>query len=125
MTKASFDVCIAPMTNITLEVNDPGNLTDEEIEKLVNEARERILTSGDDYICLENLESIERYDKETGRKTPIYTVDMLRLTEEQVINLKAVFGNYKEHNAKFPRALKRAEELEKFFHQVTGGKYNP
>ena len=70
-TRVSYDISFSPTTNIEAEVADPLNPTDEEIDDMVEKARENILASGDDYISADNLESIAIYDKEKGTVTPI------------------------------------------------------
>lgn len=70
--EALFDVCIAPMTNVKVKVVNPLHPTEEETERIIEAAVDAIQTSGDAYITAENVESIEHYNPETGKKTPVF-----------------------------------------------------
>ena len=80
--EASFDVCIAPMTNVKVKVVNPLHPTEEETERIIEAAMDAIQTSGDAYITAENVESIEHYDPETGKKTPVFNSDHNAIEEK-------------------------------------------
>lgn len=94
--EASFDVCIAPMTNVKVRVADPLHPTEEETEKIIEAAVDAIQTSGDAYIIAENVESIEHYDPKTGKKTPVFNSapDSIDQKVKAIMGLKPQIGEF-------------------------------
>ncbi len=119
----SYDVTFAPMTNVTIEVHDPLNLTEEEEEMIIEAARKNILTVPGEYITEENLESIEQYNKKTRKKTIVFADDRLHLTDKQLETLRDIFHEYKDYNRHYRKDILQAMELEKIFFEISGGNY--
>lgn len=94
--EASFDVCIAPMTNVKVMVADPLNPTDEETGRIIEAAVDAIQTSGDAYIIADNVESIEHYDLKTGKKTPVFNSvpDSIDQKVKAIMGLKPQIGEF-------------------------------
>lgn len=95
-TEATYDVCIAPMTNVKVMVADPLNPTDEETEKIIEAAVNAIQTSGDAYIITDNVESIEHYDPQTGKKTPVFNSapDSIDQKVKAIMGMKDQIGEF-------------------------------
>lgn len=96
LTKASYDVCFSPMTCVDAMVKDPLNLTEEEEAEIIRKARENILASGDDYICADNVESIDKYDARTGMKTPVFSARPESIDQKlkAIMDLKPLVGEF-------------------------------
>ncbi len=94
--EASFDVCIAPMTNVKVRVADPLHPTDEETERIIEAAVDAIQTSGDAYIIADNVESIEHYDPVTGKKKPVFNSapDSIDQKVKAIMGLKSQIGEF-------------------------------
>lgn len=94
--EASFDVCIAPMTNVKVKVADPLHPTEEETERIIEAAVDAIQTSGDTYIIADNVESIEHYDPVTGKKTPVFNSapDSIDQKVKAIMGLKPQIGEF-------------------------------
>lgn len=95
-TETSYDVCIAPMTNVKVLVTDPLNPTEEETDMIIDAAVDAIQTSGDAYIIADNVESIEHYDQVTGKKTPIFISrpDSIDQKLKTIMGLKSQIGEF-------------------------------
>ena len=59
--KASYQLTFCPMTCVTVEVKDPHNIDDKELETIVNTAAEKIRKDFFEKIGMENLDSIKLY----------------------------------------------------------------
>lgn len=94
--EASYDVCIAPMTNVKVKVVDPLHPTEEETERIIETAVDAIQTSGDLYIIADNVESIEHYDPVTGKKTPVFNSapDSIDQKVKAIMGLKPQIGEF-------------------------------
>lgn len=55
---ATYDVMFSPMVNVKAKVADPGHLTEEEREAVIEKAVERVRALFDDVVCGENVESV-------------------------------------------------------------------
>ena len=58
MAKTAFLVTLCPMTRVVVDVANPDELTDDEVEKIVQKARERILDDADNKLNCENIDEI-------------------------------------------------------------------
>lgn len=58
MAKTAFLVTLCPMTRVVVDVANPNDLTDEEVEKIVTKARESILDDADTKLNCENIDEI-------------------------------------------------------------------
>lgn len=56
--KTAFLVTLCPMTRVVVDVANPNDLTDEEVEKIVAKAHERILDDADTKLNCENIDKI-------------------------------------------------------------------
>lgn len=94
--EASFDVCIAPMTNVKVRIVDPLHPTKEETEHIIEAAVDAIQTNGDLYIIADNVESIEHYDPVTGKKTPVFNSapDSIDQKVKAIMGLKPQIGEF-------------------------------
>lgn len=94
--EASFDVCIAPMTNVKVRVADPLHPTEEETERIIEAAVNAIQTSGDAYIIADNVESIEHYDPVTSKKTAVFNSapDSIDQKIKAIMGLKPQIGEF-------------------------------
>lgn len=94
--EASFDVCIAPMTNVKVRVADPLHPTEEETKRIIETAVDAIQTGGDAYIIADNVESIEHYDPVTGKKTPVFNSapDSIDQKVKAIMGLKSQIGEF-------------------------------
>lgn len=58
---ASFDVGFAPMVNVTLEVANPDNLSEEDENRIIHLAVEQVRQNFNEKISHENVDFIKRY----------------------------------------------------------------
>lgn len=58
MAKTAFLVSFCPMTRVVIDVADPNNLTDDEQDALVAQAREQILQYADEKLNGENIDEV-------------------------------------------------------------------
>lgn len=58
MAKTAFLVTLCPMTRVVVDVANPNDLTDEEVEKIVTKARKMILDDADTKLNCENIDEI-------------------------------------------------------------------
>jgi hypothetical protein len=56
--KTSFLVTFAPMTRVVVEVADPENITESELEAIAEAARNKILEHPEQYVTDENIDGI-------------------------------------------------------------------
>lgn len=61
LVRASFDVGFTPMVNVTFDVADPGNLTEEEEERIIALAVEKVRQNFEEKISGENIDFIKEY----------------------------------------------------------------
>ena len=63
---SSFDVCLSPVVNVWAHVEDPYQLTEEEIEKITELAQRQILENASEKLSGENLEFITLYEEDVN-----------------------------------------------------------
>ena len=61
--KKAFLVSFCPMTRIVIDVADKDNLTDDELDVLIETARNQILEDSDNYIIVDNLDEVKPDDE--------------------------------------------------------------
>jgi len=117
--KAHYDVCFTPMVSVEIATGNPESPTEEEIDKIIEAAAEKLKSDIGDKISLENVEFIRTYDPDgDGSQNRKYicgnenTVDPEILFEMAVHTYPELYpGIIGEHSVTFAQIYELAKTL--------------